>query len=141
MQINYTEILKKNMINVFKDVLLNIEKNGLHEGHHLYVTFDTNNSKVKIPNWLKEKYPIEMTIVIQYEYWNFKINKNSFNIDLSFSDIKTNLKISFDSVLSFADPHANFGLRLNSKKSSKKSNISKNTVKNNIIDFKKYKKN
>ena len=112
MKIDYQEILKKNMINVFKDVLLNIENFGLQENHHLYITFNTENKKVKIPEWLKKKYPQEITIVIQYEYWNFKVNNNSFNISLSFQNINTNLSIPFDSVISFADPYANFGLKL-----------------------------
>ena len=112
MKINYSEILKKNMRNVFKEVLLDIETNGLKEGNHLYITFKTTNSKIKIPNWLKEKHPREMTIVIQYEYWNFKVKKNSFNIGLSFNNIKTDLDIPFDCVISFVDPYANFGLRL-----------------------------
>ena len=149
MIINYTEILKKNMINVFKDVLLNIEKNGLQEGHHLYITFNTNNAKVKIPKWLQEKYPVEMTIVIQYEYWNFKIKNNSFNIGLSFEDIKTDLEISYNSVVSFADPYANFGLSLipkiinknNIKIKKSVKNKKKNFKKDNIIDFNNYKKN
>ena len=144
MKINYSEILKKNMINVFKDVLKNIEINGLQEGHHLYITFITNNSKNKIPNWLKEKHLQEMTIVIQYEYWNFKVNKNSFNIGLSFNNIKTDLNISFDSVISFTDPYANFGLKLMNNKKNKsisksKEKIIKNINKDNIIDFKKFK--
>tara|TARA_B110001454_G_C12410599_1_gene304984 strand:- start:27 stop:476 length:450 start_codon:yes stop_codon:yes gene_type:complete len=149
MKINYTEILNQNMINVFKDVLLNIEKNGLQEGHHLYVTFNTNNAKVKIPKWLQEKYPVEMTIIIQNEYWNFKTKNDSFNIGLSFDDIKTDLEIPFNSVISFADPYANFGLRLipeiknknnvQIKKSVKNKN--KNFKKDNIIDFNNYKKN
>ena len=146
MKINYQEILKKNMINVFKDVLLNIKNFGLQENHHLYITFNTENKQVKIPEWLKKKYPQEITIIIQYEYWNFKVNNNSFNISLSFQDINTNLRIPFDSVISFADPYANFGLKLkqsnnitnpdqkNSKKKSKEN-------KDNIIDFKTFKKN
>ena len=151
MQINYNEILKKNMINVFKDVLLNIETNGLQENHHLYITFNTQNSKVKIPIWLKEKYTMEMTIVIQYEYWNFKIKKNSFNIGLSFNDIKTDLEIPFDSVISFADPYANFGLRLiqNTKKEKIEKSKSKTMTKRkvtkkieeNILEFKNFRKN
>ena len=152
MKINYQEILKKNMINVFKDVLLNIKNFGLQENHHLYITFNTENKKVKIPEWLKKKYPQEITIVIQYEYWNFKVNKNSFNISLSFQDIITNLSIPFDSVISFADPYANFGLKLkqnnditnpdqkNFKKKKKEKQINK-TNKDNIIDFKTFKKN
>ncbi len=148
MKIDYTRILRDNMLNVFREVLLNISKNGLQEGHHLYITFDTNNSKVKIPKWLKEKHPKEMTIVIQYEYWNFIIKKNLFNIGLSFNNIKTNLTIPYDSVISFADPHAKFGLNLAKEEENKEKIKSKTnkTVKafnkkNNILEFKKLSKN
>ena len=136
------------MINVLRDVLLDIKTSGLQENHHLYITFNTQNSKVKIPIWLKEKYTMEITIVIQYEYWNFKIKKNSFNIGLSFNDIKTDLEIPFDSVISFADPYANFGLRLiqNNKKekieklkSMTKRKVSKKNE-DNLIEFKNFKK-
>ena len=147
MKINYNKILRDNMRNVFREVLLNISENGLQEGHHLYVTFDTNNTKVKIPTWLKEKHPEEMTIVIQYEYWDFIIKKNLFNISLSFNNIKTDLIIPYDSVISFADPYANFGLKLDKEQKSKKkieSKINKITKKNNsakkinnILEFKK----
>ena len=149
MKIDYTRILRDNILNVFREVLLRISKNGLQEGHHLYITFNINNAKVKIPKWLQEKYPVEMTIIIQNEYWNFKIKNDSFNIGLSFDDIKTDLEIPFNSVISFADPYANFGLRLipeiknknnvQIKKSVKNKN--KNFKKDNIIDFNNYKKN
>ena len=145
---NYTKILRNNMLNVFREVLLNISKNGLQEDHHLYITFDTNNAKVEIPKWLKEKHPQEMTIVIQYEYWNFIIKKNLFNIGLSFNNIKTNLTIPYDSVISFADPYAKFGLNLpkeeeNKEKIKSKTNKKVKTVKkkNNILEFKKISKN
>ena len=149
MKINYNDILNKNMLNVFKDVLLNIEKNGLQEDHHLYITFKTNNSEVKIPKWLRDKHPMEMTIVIQFEYWNFKIKKKYFNIGLSFNNIRSDLEIPFSSVISFADPSANFGLRLIPEVTSDQQNIVKESVKrkkggvkkNNVIDFKDYKKN
>ena len=148
MKINYQKILSKNMINVFKDVLLNIKKNGLQENQHLYITFETNNSKVKIPKWLNEKYKKEMTIIMQYEYWDFKIKDKYFNITLSFDNIKADLEISFDSVISFADPYSNFGLRLISdtpKKhiQNKKKIISKKnqTNQSNVIEFKDFKKN
>ena len=138
MKINYNKILKNNMLNFFKEVLLHISENGLKEGNHLYITFDTNNIKVKIPAWLKEKHPQEMTIVIQYEYWNFKIKKNLFNIGLSFNNINADLTIPYDSLISFADPHANFGLRLakeQNNKVTKKNYFTKK--KNNILEFKK----
>ena len=75
MKINYSQILNKNLINVLKDVLLDIITNGLKEGHHLYITFYTNNKTI-IPHWLKDKFPEEMTIVIQHEYWNLKVFEN-----------------------------------------------------------------
>ena len=86
-----------------------------------------------------------MTIVLQYEYLNLKVRKNDFKITLSFNDIKSDLCIPYNSVISFADPYANFGLKLNSsneskraKKYRKKTTIIKN--KNNIIDFNKFRK-
>ena len=150
MKINYSQILKKNMLNVFRDVLKNIEVNDLQEGHHLYITFQTDVKKVVIPDWLKAKHPKEMTIIIQYEYWNFKVKNDSFNIGLSFNDIKADITVPFDAVISFADPYANFGLKLineeinkklsDKKPKRKKTVIKKNKDKDNIIEFQKFKK-
>ena len=142
--IEYQKILKVNMINVFKDTLKNIRDNGLSNNNHLYITFITNHKNVELPNWLKQKYPEEMTILIQYEYYDLKINKNNFSISLSFNNIKTNLIIDFDSIISFADPSANFGLILQKTKNKKK--LNKNTEnqtskKDNVINFSNYKKN
>ena len=142
--IEYQKILDKNMLNVFKDILINIRDKGLSNNNHLYITFSTNNKKVELPNWLKQKYPKEMTIVIQYEYYDLEINKNYFSISLSFNDIKTNLKIDFNSIISFADPSANFGLILQKNKNKKKVNEKtkkKKINKNNVINFSNYKKN
>ena len=150
MKINYSQILKKNMLNVFRDVLKNIEVNDLQEGHHLYITFQTDVKKVVIPDWLKAKHPKEMTIIIQYDYWNFKVKNNSFNIGLSFNNIKADIAVPFDAVISFADPYANFGLKLineeiikklsDKKPKRKKTVIKKNKDRDNIIEFQKFKK-
>ena len=147
MKINYSQILKKNMINVLKDVLQEIEKNDQKTHHHLYITFKTNNKNVILPKWLKKKYSNEMTIIIQYEYWNLKIYEEKFEILLSFSDVKVNLSIPFNAIISFADPYANFGLKLSSEKNSTIKEKNKDyprkkilNKKNNVIDFTKYKK-
>ena len=146
MKIDYQNILKTNMINVLKDVLKNIEENGLREGHHLYITFLTNHPKTILPKWLKEKYPNEITIVIQYEYYNLTVNEDNFSIGLSFNNVKADLVIGYESIISFADPFENFGLQLINKESLSKT-IKKNTKKNskhkktnNVIDFKTFKK-
>ena len=145
MKIDYEQILKDNMINILKDVLKIIDKEGLKHGHHLFITFKTNFPNIKLPKWLKDKYPNEMTIVIQYEYWNFKIRKDDFKINLSFDGVKINLCIPYNSVISFADPYANFGLKLNSIKQSKEGKKYKKEekiteTKNNIINLNKFRK-
>ena len=142
--IEYQKILSKNMINVLKDILINIINNGFSNNNQLYITFLTNQKKNRLPNWIKQKYPEEMTIVIQYEYYNLEVNKNNFSITLSFNNIKTNLIIDFSSVISFADPSANFGLILQKNKINNiaKKNLEKNSpIKNNVINFSNYKKN
>ena len=138
--IEYQKILNKNLLNVFIEILKEVEKKGLDGNNHLYITFATNNSKTSVPDWLLQKYPSEMTIVIQHEYYHLSVNKNNFNIGLSFNNIKTKLKISFDSIVSFADPNSNFGLKLNNKKTNIKK-IYKNKNINNVINLKEYKKN
>ena len=142
--IEYQKILDKNMLNVFKDILTYIRDNGLSDNNHLYITFSTNHKNVELPNWLKQKYPEEMTIVIQYEYNDLEINKNNFSISLSFNDIKTYLKIDYNSIISFADPSANFGLILQKNRIQKKDNKKiekKRSNKNNVINFSNFKKN
>ena len=133
--------MNQNIINILKDVLQIIDKEGIVNGHHLYITFMTNHPKVVIPSWLKEKYPNEITIIIQYEYYNLKIFKNYFSITLSFNNIKTDLKIDYDAIISFADPQANFGLKIKDNENLQK-NVRKlrKSKKNNVIDFNNYKK-
>ena len=145
MKINYVKILRKNMINVLKDVLTNIKNNGLQEGHHLYITFKTNDKKVIIPQWLLNKFPSKMTIVIQHEYWNYDVANDHFKITLSFNDIKTDLIVPFSSVISFADPYANFGLKLIQEKAIIDKNTNKKKIKNkkyskknNVIELNKF---
>jgi len=151
--VNYQKILNKNLLNVFIDILKNIEKDGLDGKNHLYITFISNNPKNLIPDWLLQKYPSEMTIVIEHEYYHLLVNKNDFSIGLSFSNKKSDLKISFDSIISFADPSANFGLNYQFKQSTnyKRKKIKKNKKKNlkineetdnnsNIINFSNFKK-
>ena len=147
---DYQKILNKNLLNVFIDILREIEKNGLDGNNHLYISFKTNNPKNIVPNWLLQKYPNEMTIVIQNEYYHLSVNKNNFNIGLSFNNKKSDLKISFDSIISFADPSASFGLNYQFNKSNtivkkqEKKNFKINKKvddSSNVINFSNFKKN
>ncbi len=143
--INYQKILNKNIINVLKDILIEINKNNFSNNIQLYITFITNHKKNIVPNWLLKKYPNEMTIVLQHEYSNINIDKDCFSISLSFENIKTNLKINFESIISFADPSSNFGLKLHEnifvKKKEKLLKDNKKNKTDNVINFSNYKKN
>ena len=148
--IQYQKILNKNLLNVFIEILKEIEKKGLDGKNHLYVTFATNNPKTSVPDWLLQKYPSEMTIIIQYEYYHLSVNKKNFNIGLSFNNKKCDLIIPFDSIISFADPSSNFGLNYQFNKTTvedykktlveKKKSVKKKKS-SNVINFSNYKKN
>ena len=143
--VDYQQILNRNLINVLIDILKEIEKNGLDGNHHLYITFKTNSPKNVVPNWLLQKYQNEMTIIIQHEYYHLSVNKKDFNIGLSFNNEKSDLKISFDSITSFADPSANFGLNYQFNKlintRRRKQKIVDEKKLSNIIEFPNFKKN
>ena len=142
--IDYQKILNQNMIRVLKDILNYISLNGYSDENHLYITFSTKNNDTKIPMWLRKKYPEEMTIVIQYEYYELKVEEDYFKITLSFNNIKTQLKINYNSVISFADPYSNFGLILKNKKiqtNLRNKTHEKKLNKNNVLDLSKYRKN
>ena len=149
--IDYQKILNNNLLNVFIDILKNIEKNGLDGTNHLYITFKTGGSNSIVPDWLLMKYPNEMTIVVQHEYYHLSVHKSFFNIGLSFNNKKADLKISFNSIISFADPSSNFGLNYQFNDSNKKIEkkkkrkvVKKNTNRDNdsnVIKFSSFKKN
>ena len=139
--LDYEKILGKNMVNVLKDILINIKNNGLSDVNQLYITFLTKHKNVKIPKWLLDKYPNEMTIVLQYEYYDLRINEKYFYVSLSFNNIKTSLEIGYDSIISFADPSANFGLKLITKESNEQNKEENIPNKDNIINFSNFKKN
>jgi len=88
-------------------------KNGLPGDHHFYVTFRTDHPGTAIPARLREKYPEEMTIVLQHQFHNLTVNDAAaeFSVGLSFGGIPTTLTVPLAAVTGFADPHVRFGLR------------------------------
>ena len=78
--------------------------------HHFYITFRTKAPGVEIADYLRERFPDEMTIVIQYQYWDLEIHKDRFEVVLKFSGVPQHLDIPFSALTRFADPSVNFGL-------------------------------
>ncbi len=112
-EINYDKLIEKSLKNVVVEALKIAESQGLPGENHFYITFKTNFPGTKISNQLKSQYPEEMTIVLQHQYSNLRVNSESFSVDLSFGGILQTLIIPYASISYFADPHAKFGLSFN----------------------------
>ncbi|MBL4891381.1 MAG: hypothetical protein JKX91_06085 [Rhizobiaceae bacterium] len=109
--IRYDILTQEALRGVIKRVLEEVMNCGLPGEHHFFITFDTNHPGVRLSKRMKERYPEDMTIVIQHTYWDLEVNEGSFKIDLSFDDIRERLKIPYDSVKGFFDPWVKFGLQ------------------------------
>ena len=88
-----------------------IKYQGLPGDHHFYITFMTDYPGVKIPDYLRERYPGEMTIVLQYQFHDLDVNKERLQVTLSFNNVPERLEIPLAAITIFADPSVNFALQ------------------------------
>ena len=110
--IPYDEIVQEALREVVGRVLLEVEKTGgLPGGHHFYITFKTRLPGVDIPKHLAERFPDEMTIVIQHRYWDLKVESDLFSVGLSFGGVPSMLTVPFAAVTDFVDPAVDFSLK------------------------------
>jgi len=91
---------------------LRASENGLPGGHHFYITFRTRHPTVDMSPALRARFPDEMTIVLQHQYWGLEITEEWFEVTLSFNRINERLHIPFAAVSAFADPFAKFGIQI-----------------------------
>ncbi len=108
--IDYEGLVQSAVRKVMRDVLRDVAKNGLPGKHHFYIDFITHYPGVEIPAYLREDYPDDMTIVLQYEYWDLVVDDKKFSITLTFDDAEERLTIPFEAIIKFVDPSVNFGL-------------------------------
>lgn len=93
--------------------LVHVAEHGLPGQHHFYLTFRTDYPGVHIPSRLLAQYPEEMTIVLQHQFWDLKMDEDEvLTVGLSFSGIPSTLVIPSGAIVGFADPHVRFGLRM-----------------------------
>ena len=109
--IDYGNLMHKAMRGLIYEVLTDISTNGLPGNHHFFVTFDTMHPDVEIADWLSDRYPGEMTIVIQHQYESLAVTDRGFSITLSFGDTPEPLYVPYDAIKTFVDPSVEFGLR------------------------------
>ncbi|PJI91723.1 hypothetical protein BC777_0557 [Yoonia maricola] len=109
--IDYGNLMHRAMRGLIQEVLTDVQKNGLPGQHHFFVTFDTMHPDVEIADWLSDRYPGEMTVVIQHWFDNLDVTNEGFTITLNFGDNPETLYIPYDAIKTFVDPSVEFGLR------------------------------
>lgn len=108
-KIGYEQLIEQAMLEVVRSILEKVEKEGLQGDHHFYITFLTRHPKVKLSQFLLEKYPQQITIVVQHQFWNLQVQDKGFEIELRFG-VRQKLFVPFDALLSFSDPSVQFSL-------------------------------
>ncbi|HEX2594577.1 MAG TPA: ClpXP protease specificity-enhancing factor SspB [Rhizomicrobium sp.] len=99
---------------VVREALRKIEKTGLVGQHHFYLTFKTGARGVDIPDFLREQYPDEMTVILQHQFWGLKVKDDLFEVTLTFRKLPATLVVPFDALTAFFDPGVQFGLQFKS---------------------------
>lgn len=109
--IEYGNLMHDAMRGLIRKVLLDVAEHGLPGEHHFFITFDTLHPDVEIADWLSDRYPGEMTVVMQHWYDGLDVGEEGFSITLNFGDSPEPLYIPYESIRTFVDPSVEFGLR------------------------------
>lgn len=109
--IDYGNLMHQAMRGLIKNVLLDVHAHGLPGDHHFFITFDTGHPDVEIADWLSDRYPGDMTVVMQHWYQDLDVADDGFTVTLNFGDAPEQLYIPYDAIKTFVDPSVEFGLR------------------------------
>lgn len=109
--LDYGSLMHRAMRGLFQEVLREVAANGLPGKHHFFISFDTSHPDARMAEWLLERHPKEMTIVIQNWFENLEVTDEGFSVTLNFGNAPEPLYIPFDSLLTFVDPSVEFGIR------------------------------
>ena len=109
--LDYGSLMHRAMRGLIFNVLEQVRDQGLPGNHHFFITFDTTHPDVQLADWLKDRYPEEMTVVIQHWFDNLEVREDGFSITLNFGDQPEPIQIPFDAIQTFVDPSVEFGLR------------------------------
>jgi len=115
--IDYGNLMHDAMRGLIRKVLLDVAANGLPGSHHFFITFDTSHPDAELADWLSDRYPGEMTVVMQHWYDGLDIGVDGFSIKLNFGDTPEPLYIPYDAIRTFVDPSVEFGLRFEQQES------------------------
>ena len=109
--IDYGNLMHEAMRGLIRKVLTDVRDNGLPGEHHFFITFDTSHPDAELADWLFDRYPGEMTVVMQHWYDNLDVSEEGFAVTLNFGDAPEPLYVPYDAIKTFVDPSVEFGLR------------------------------
>lgn len=109
--LRYDKMVETALRGVVKQSVQEVIEHGLPGDHHFYITFLTDFPGVKIPDYLRDRYPGEMTIVLQYQFQDLNVDDKMLKVTLSFNNVPERLEIPLASISIFADPSVNFALQ------------------------------
>lgn len=116
-EIDYGNLMHDAMRGLIRKVLLDVADRGLPGNHHFFITFDTSHPDAELADWLSDRYPGEMTVVMQHWYDNLEVTDEGFSVTLNFGDAPEPLYIPYDAIRTFVDPSVEFGLRFEQQES------------------------
>ena len=109
--IGYDDLVDNALRGAMREVLLRVAENGLLGSHHLYITFRSPFHGVDIPGYLRDRYPDELTIVLQHQFWGLDVTEEGFSVTLSFNKAREHVSVPFAALTRFADPGVKFGMQ------------------------------
>jgi len=107
----YDQLAQNALRGVVRDALRKVQKTGLPGEHHFYIAFNTRFPGVILSERIAARYPREMTVVLQHQFWNLVVTDELFEVELSFDNIPEKLVVPFNAVKGFLDPSVQFGLQ------------------------------
>lgn len=117
--IDYGNLMHRAMRGLIQEVLQGVQAEGRLPGeHHFFITFDTTHPGVEMADWLSDRYPGDMTVVMQHWFDNLEVGDDGFAVTLNFGDAPEPLYIPYDAIKTFVDPSVEFGLRFETQDDS-----------------------
>lgn len=108
---DYPRLVQNALRGVARQALARVEESGLPGAHHFYLSFRTDHPDVVVPDFLRDRYPDEMTVVLQHQYWDLVVGDPGFEVTLAFGGRHERVGVPWEALTAFYDPAVRFGVR------------------------------
>lgn len=119
MAVDYQTLLDKAMLGIVKTILIQVQEEGLKDEQCFYISFRTDFPGVILSGYIKQRYPKEITIVLQHQFKNLRVLSDKFSINIAFGGVAETIEVPFSALTSFVDPIADFNLQFKRDKKEK----------------------